>query len=171
MATTTLQPQIEARLGSTALMVTSEFAQLTAKQKAFVLAYISHGLTTGDYDATAAAQAAYDCAKPETARVLGWETLGKSKVKAVLNLHFRRSPEDSLNLILTDLHKAIRKSLRKDGVPSVATIESIKWYERQLRKFQPKNTEPEDDGIQRFAVGQIVEQDGRRYRIDAVPLE
>ncbi len=168
----TMQPQIEARLGSTALMATPEFAQLTAKQKAFVLHYISGGLTTGDYDATAAAQIAYNCAKPETARVLGWETLGKSKVKAVLNLHFRRSPEDSLNLILTDLHKAIRKSLKKTGEPSVATVEAIKWYEKQVRKFQPKNTEPEgDDGIPKFKIATRFKQNGVLYEVQAVEVK
>src|SRR5712692_8136982 len=105
-----------ARVRLAELLRTPEFGLLSEKQQVFCAALIASGFLTGRYDATAAAATAYKTKNPE---VLGAELLGQTKIKRVLDIHFQRSPMDS---ILADLAKAVKKSLRRGSKSRPATI-------------------------------------------------
>jgi hypothetical protein len=98
------------------LMRTPEFQTLSEKQGIFVARYVSSGFLTGRYDASDAAKTAYRTKNPE---VLGAELLGQKKIKRILDLHFGRTPMDS---ILADLEKAVKKSLRRGSKSRPSTI-------------------------------------------------
>lgn len=119
------------RVGLDELMATPEFALLTKKQQVFVAVLIVLGSMTGDYNAEEAASLAYGTVNGQ---VLGLELMQQSKIKRVLDIHFRRDPMDSL---LSDLHRAIKKALRKSTPPEQARAELgrvIEFYERESGK-------------------------------------
>jgi hypothetical protein len=159
-----VQPVEVERLSLPEVMADPNFVVLTEQQRAFVLKYLASGIATGNYDATAAAKAAYHCKSDNVARVLGWENLGRRRIRAVIDAYFKVSP---IRAILRDLQKAIHKSLRR-GVPSIATVRAIDFYERMMRKLEP---EVEQDGIQRFEIGQRFKQNGTLFEVQAVEVE
>lgn len=91
------------------LMCTPEFQTLTAKAQVFCAAYIASGMTTGRYDHIAAASVAY---KTSRADVVGAEMLGNRKIKAVLDIHFKRSGFDST---LVDLRSLLKRARRRNS--------------------------------------------------------
>ncbi len=157
----------ENRLHFSAIQSSVEFMALTERQQVWVLKYLADGMTTGRYDAAAATMAAYNPKDMKTAAVMGWQMLNRRHVKKVLDLHFKISPMGSL---LIALEKAIHKSLRRDGTPTVATQRAIEFYERAMRKLQPKQSE-KIDGVQRFVIGQRFKQNSQLFEVKAVEAE
>jgi len=170
------------RMPLSEIVTRSEFQILTPKQQAFSARYIASGLSSGTYDAVGAVQTAY-ATSPANAVLLSYELLGNRKIKKVLDLHFGRTPLDAM---LSDLEKAIRKSLRKDsksGGLSIATVQALAFYERhtgqQIEAARGAATpiaEPEVhaevaelSAPARFKVGDIAILDGKtKIRVTAV---
>jgi phage terminase small subunit len=156
------------RVGIAAIMSHEFFQVLTEKQRTFVVRYISSGTATGLYDSVRAVRDAYGDVK--NAAVLSSQLLGQKKIKRVLDLHFGRteSPYDSM---MAELTKALKKSIRTDrktGSLSTATMRAMDFFEEHEKKKTAalKPAEPED-GVQKYAVGDVVLQDGKQYRIVA----
>jgi hypothetical protein len=114
------------RMSVIEIMRTPEFQTLSEKQSIFVARYISGGFLTGRYDATDAAATAYRTKNPV---VLGAELIGQSKIKRVLDLHFRRS---GLESILTDLRRAAKKSAKR-GITS-ETVRALAAFDKYVAK-------------------------------------
>jgi len=125
--------QITQRMSLAELKSRAEWQILTDKQKFFVQSYIASGIDTGTYDAQFAVQSAYDTSG-KTAVILSYELLANRKIKQVLDLHFGHTEMDSL---LADLAKAIKQSLRKNGLTD-ATTTAIKFFEKHAGGKLPK---------------------------------
>lgn len=79
---------------------TAEFQRLTPKQQLFIEHYIEGGMFDGHYDVVAATRTAYECKKPETARIMSYAMLANIRIIAVLNMHFNAEPvEEFLRLL------------------------------------------------------------------------
>jgi hypothetical protein len=157
------------RLDIAALMVMEEFQVLSERQRIFVIRYIASGTSTGVYDSLRAVHDAYGDVKNEA--VLSSQLLGQKKIKRVLDLHFGRTEPSQYDSMMAELTKALKKSLRTDrktGSLSTATMRAMDFYQahEQKKAAAVKPAEPED-GVQRFAIGDIVRQDGKQYRIVA----
>jgi len=99
------EPRSPLRLAD--LMRTPEFMSLTERQQVFVARYVSGGFLNGRYNATDAAATAFRTRNPE---VLGNELLGQTKIRAVLDLLFRRDPLES---VLANLRYLLKRSNRR----------------------------------------------------------
>ena len=154
-----------------------EFQCLTPKQQAFLSRYISSGLLTGCYDASAATAAVYRTT-PKNATIMSYEILGNRKIKAVIDLHFRRSEFDS---IMDDLARAARLSIARDlkhgGSLSIATIKAVQILRNYARQnpgagiVAPESETasiPEPEAKIEYHIGQKITQDGIRYRVTKV---
>jgi len=104
------------------LMNTPEFRILTGQQQAFLARYI-----VGGYNAIEACKFAYAGKSTKNAELRAYQLLGNKRLRAVLDLHFRRSAMESL---LEDLHIAIKKSLRRDRGLSPDTTKAIEFFEQ-----------------------------------------
>lgn len=154
-----------------------EFQCLTSKQQAFLSRYISSGLLTGCYDATAAVASVYRTT-PKNAVVMSYEILGNRKIKAVMDLHFRRSELDS---IMDDLGRAARLSIARDlkngGSLTIATIKAIQLLKSHARQNPDAGIdvlesetapEPRPEAKIEYQIGQKITQDGVRYRVTKI---
>jgi hypothetical protein len=171
------------RLQLSELMCTPEWMMLTEKQKVFCSTLISTGLSTGTYDSLAAALEAYDIhTDPNTgaksmknAQIISCQLQGNKRVKALLDLHFGRSPVDSL---LSDAVSAVQQSLRADKKRqrlSVATVKGLQFLNSVSRgcavaeldepATEASSTEKQEP---RFKVGDLCMQNEMKFRITAV---
>jgi len=144
----------------------AEFQILTPKQQNFVGSYIESGRRTGTYDALAAVQSAYQVAV-KNAVIMSYELLGNRKITAVLNLHFGRTEFDS---ILTDLGRALSKTLKKDaktGSLSVATSKALEFYERHVVPKTPGTAPIESETP--FTEKEVI-RDGKRLLVRITEL-
>jgi hypothetical protein len=159
------------RMEISELVKRAEFQILTIKQQTFVRAYVESGMTTGTYDALSAVQSAYEVAA-KNAVILSYELLGNRRIKAVLNLHFGRTEFDS---ILTDLERALSKTLKKDakaGSLSVATSKALEFYERHVKTSispvaEPTSEKETESSVQKFPIGAVIVQDDKKYLVKA----
>lgn len=88
------------RLPFAEIRETAEFQRLTPKQQLFIEHYIEGGMFDGHYDVVAATRTAYECKKPETARIMSYAMMANIRIIAVLNLHFNAEPvEEFLRLL------------------------------------------------------------------------
>jgi hypothetical protein len=171
------------RLSLEELAERREWQVLSERQRMFVIAYITSGIEQGFYDAETAARMAYDVKSHGSgAKRLGCQLVGHKKVKAILDLHFGTKP-DPLESILSDLRKAIRKSL-KSGKITVATQKAIEFYEKHAgvsiavpEPSRVKSETPEPEPIQAkrpiteeppFEVGDRIKQGSKIYIVKAV---
>jgi hypothetical protein len=152
-----------------------EWCLLSDKQRMFCISFIESGLSTGFYDAETAARMAYDVKSyGPSARVLGNQLLTHIKIKKIIDLHFGRTP-DPLNEILSDLRKAIRKSL-KTGTISVATQKAIEFYEKHAGMSvavpEPSQVKAENPEAPSLAPeGQIDKRELKRREKEAAEAE
>jgi len=158
------------RMGITELMALEAFQVLTEKQRTFVVRYIASGTTTGTYDSLRAVHDAYG-ADVKNASVLSSQLLGQKKIKRVLDLHFGRTEPSPYDSMMMELTKALRRSIKHDkktGSLSTATMRAMDFFEAHEKQKAAalKPTEPED-GVQRFAIGDVIVQDGKKYRVAA----
>ena len=153
-----------------------EFQCLTPKQRSFISRYISSGLLTGVYDASAATAAVYKTT-PKNAVVMSYEILGNRKIKAVIDLHFRRSEFDS---IMDDLARATRISMARDlkqGGLSIATVKAIQLLKSHARQNPdagidvPKAETQPDEPKKTFVVGDHVWQAGVEYVVTKLKVD
>jgi hypothetical protein len=159
------------RMEISELVKRAEFQILTIKQQRFVRSYIESGASTGTYDALSAVQSAYQVAA-KNAVILSYELLGNRKIKAVLNLHFGRTEFDS---ILTDLERALSKTLKRDaktGSLSVATSKALEFYERHVKTptspvAEPTSEKETESSAQKFPIGAVIVQDDKKYLVKA----
>jgi hypothetical protein len=107
-----------------ALILTPEFRVLNDHQRKFVVRYVEDGLASSGYDAVAALKHAYGPVK--NTEIREYHTLRNKTVKKVLDLHFRRSPLES---ILADLQRAARKSVKLKLGLTPATVKALAAFE------------------------------------------
>jgi hypothetical protein len=137
--------------------------RLTLAQKIFVKAYILN-----DGNAVDACRKAYPEAKASSIRSMGWEVRHSKNVVACLDWWAGR--DDRARMI-----EIITKQLEAAEIGGVAASKFAAQLERLLlgapeagrRPGEPK----EESDSQRFKVGDVVEQDGKRYRIEAVEVQ
>lgn len=96
---------------------TTEFQLLTPKQRLFVSHYVECGMQDGKYDAIAATRTAYECKKPESARVMSYAMMNNIRIVAALNRHFNTEP---LEAFLVQVDRAIRN--KKLGVSQLNAL-------------------------------------------------
>jgi len=161
---------VNERTGITEIMKAECFQVLTEKQKTFCVRYIVSGTQTGTYDALKAVQESYGVSI-KNAVSLGCQLLGQQKIKRVLDLHFGRPAPNEYDLMMAELTKALKKSIRHDkktGSLSTATMRAMDFFEaHEKQKAAAAKPAESEDGVQRFAIGEIVRQDGKQYRIVA----
>jgi hypothetical protein len=93
------------RLSMKEVAQTSEYQQLTNKQKLFVMTYIVGGIDTGEYDAVGACQTAYKCKSREIARIMSYSLMRNISIVSVVNLHFNATPTEAF---MKEIDRAIR---------------------------------------------------------------
>ena len=136
------------------------FLDLTERQKLLVESFIVSG-----GDRTFAVQAAYHVANRESARALSYEMLSGTYVTDVLNTFWGRTPREILQ-------QQVDRLCRKKK-PTVAEVNALR-LKCELAGFTPENM-PRVNGYQpkpkQFEIGQIVLQDGTRFRVTRVDSE
>ena len=161
-----------------------DFQGMTVAQQAWVRAYLTSGETTGTYDAIAATRAAYPATSAQHLSSRACHVQSHKKVKHILNIAFGQ-PETELDLILSDLGRALRKSIRNDikkgGSLSIATTRALDFYERHTwQKLTPSASRQEgpaapiterDSASPKFKVGDLVRQEGSVYRITSLDAD
>ena len=118
-----------ARIPLSDLMATPEFQSLTLKQQIFIARLVARGSQTGTYDPVDAATIAY---QTKNAAIMGPELLGQTKIRRVLDIHFGRSPLDS---ILADLQRAAKKSANV-GALTPKTVRLLKKFEAYVMEHR-----------------------------------
>ena len=143
----------------TALTTSMPWKRLTLAQKVFVKAYILN-----DGNALDAARKAYPEASAVSIRSMGWEVRHNPKVVAALD--WWTGKDDRARLI-----ELVKKQIESAEAGSVAASRLLAQLERLTvgasigRPPEPKDGEPT------FAIGTVLEQNGVRYRVEAIPME
>ena len=184
MATTHLavQPEVNQRMNAQELSQTVEFAHLSPKMAAWVLAYVQSFLDTGTFDPLSATKASYHCSNDESARTFGYQLMANAKILLTLNRFFGESPEQSF---LKQVEKAIYS--RRLTIAQVRALELLcranGWANGIPRSKNIKLSEPEvaedaeaDESsvalaAQLFPIGAVIVQDGKRYEVKAEEIE
>jgi hypothetical protein len=96
----------------------------------FVTHYVQHGLSSGTYDAVAAIRFAFG-QDTNRADLRAYQLLRSKTVRRVLDLHFRR---DGLEVILSDLQRAARKSVKLGLGVTPATVKALATFEAYITK-------------------------------------
>jgi hypothetical protein len=146
-----------------------EFSTRTRAQQLWLKAYFTSLDVTGRADAVSATKIAYPLVAQQNLASRACHIAANKGVRKILNLAFHRNELES---VLPDLKEAITKSISADlaggkGL-SIATQRIIQMYEKQVRLAHAKELE---SAVPTFAIGSIVEQDGKKYRIDATEVE
>jgi hypothetical protein len=168
------------------LTQTVEFRRLTRKQAGWVSTYIQGYLETGIFDSLAATKATYECCSLASFQALGSHLKSQPKIKAVVDL-FLGSAHRDIAFDLLEIQRAIDaadpgsiaaqrliilKARLKHGLR--ATVKNpaeapAPQPETSTPQSDPApSPDPESHESRRFKVGDIVTQDGERYRITAV---
>lgn len=147
-----------------------EFAAMSAGQQMWIRAYFTSLETTGRADTAAAIRIAYPATAPQNIASRACHVLSHKKIKAVLAIAFNKPV---LASILPGLDEALKKSIAADlkaGGLTIATQRAIQFYEHQVRLSRAKEAE---DATPRYAIGSVLEQDGKRYRVvvEEIPHE
>jgi len=157
------------RLALAEIVELPEFFACTAAQKQWVRAYFTSLEVTGRADAVSATRISYPSVAQQNLASRACHIAANKKVKAILALAFHRP---QLSSVLPDLDEAIKKSiasdLRNGGGLSVATQRMVQFYEKEVRMARAREAE---DAQEKYAVGSIIEQGGKKYRIDATEVE
>jgi hypothetical protein len=120
-----------------------EYQCLTPRQRVFIDTLLTLGESSGTYDALLATRVAFPNARPSSIVVRASQVQSHPKVKRLLNIYFGR-PEVDDDPFFDELKAAIRKSIRRDGGLSVATLKAIQFYEaRTGLKAVASEPEPE----------------------------
>jgi hypothetical protein len=168
--------QSKNRLSLTAIMALPEWQLLTSQQQTFLGKFLASGLSTGEYNALSAVKTAYRVSE-KNAPSLASHLLGQRKVRRLLDLHFGRSPVDSM---LEDLEKSIQKSLRtdrKNGRLRTSTVKAASLLVRYAKKATDAELETSTAGLdspeapQAFPIGAVITQDGKKYRVVAEEIQ
>ena len=109
---------VSERMTLAELEQTREYQRLTPKQRLFVATYCESGRADGRYDPVAAVKTAYECLKPNSARVMSYWLLSNIRIIAVLNLHFKAKPIDEF---LVTIDRAINNNRL-----TIAQIQALK---------------------------------------------
>jgi hypothetical protein len=111
------------------LTETPEFLKLSPLQRRFVVFYAAHGLETGEYNALLAVRDAIGESKPNL-QVRASQLLNNSRVRRVLDLHFKRS---ELQVLLDSIPRAAKKS-NKLGLLSPAVGKALIAFEKFVQE-------------------------------------
>lgn len=144
--------------------------RLSTKQRIFVSAFVcSNG------DVKWAVGKAYPKAKKSSLSAMAWELLKSPRVRAVLDLYDGRESHENLVTL-------VRDQLSHAEAGSVAAQRLLAQLERlTIKQYESENSAPSagSDATPvpsgpgdrpRYAVGDIVEQGGHRFRIEAAEL-
>jgi len=137
--------------------------RLSLAQKVFVKAYILN-----DGNALAAAKIAYPKASPVSIRSMGWETRHAKNVEAALN--WWAGKDNRARMI-----ELVEKQIAAAEPGSVAASRLLAQLERLTlgsavgQHGAPKETP--SDGVQRYAVGDVVTQNGHMFQIVAQEIK
>jgi hypothetical protein len=145
------------------LVRSNPWQRLTTQQKVWTSAFIANGGST-----SSATMKAYPRAKKSSVPAMSWELLKNPRIRAVLD--FWAGKDDRVRMV-----EIVRKQLDAAEPGSVSASRLTQQLERLLlgapeagrRPGEPKK----ESDSQRFKVGDVVEQDGKRYRIEAVEVQ
>jgi hypothetical protein len=137
--------------------------RLSQPQKAFVCAFVSNG-----GNAKEATRRAYPAAKKTSISPLTWEILKSPRVRAVLDLYENRANREKII-------EAVKANLDVAEKGSVAAQRLLSQLERLVLGAESENPSapsaaPAPGERPKYAVGEIVRQHGKRFRIEAVEL-
>lgn len=174
----TLSPS---RLPLSEIIGLPEFQTITSSQRSFISRYISSGAVSGTYDPVSAVKSAYKVSEKNAAG-LASRLLAHKKIQRILDLHFGRTAQTEMDTLLVALAKAIKISIRRDmkagGTLSVATMKAMQFYESHVaeaKRAAVAVAEPQEgetqDSVQKFAIGSVIEQEGKRYRVVATEIK
>lgn len=141
------------------LSVSKEFLLLTTKQRRWVNEFISTG------DALGATRTAYGDSRPDSyVAMLTGKLLDAPNVRAVLSLFYGRTEKEQF---LLDLQQTIARE--KGGAAKVA---AMRMFARLKFGIEAENPDPGDPAdtespVQKFAIGTVLVQDDKRYRVVA----
>jgi hypothetical protein len=162
-----MAPEIESELesnfesGTVGQRAAAALRLLTIRQRDWVVRFVSTG------NALASTRAVYRCKTDGSARVQSYALKSHPKIKRVLAVL------DGVTEREIFLRK-LEKSIDAADPGSVAQMRLHSLYARVAfghtdgRSIRPEKADAEDDdGVQKFAVGSVVQQGGKRYKIVA----
>jgi hypothetical protein len=155
-----------------------EFQCLTPRQRVWVETLLTSGETTGTYDTLLATRTAFPDARPRSIVVRASQVQSHLKVRRLLNIYFGR-PEEGADPFFDELKKAIRKTIKRDGI-TIAVQRAISFYVAKTGMKPVPEIEPEGSAAPvvvvvppaKFVVGQrVTEKDSEGRDHTAVITE
>jgi hypothetical protein len=148
------------------LALRPDFKGLTFGQQEFIRVYLSTG-----GDAKSGVLAAFPLTADKNIRTRISHIMSQPTVRRLIEIASGVSERDS---ILAEVGDAIRKSMRHDlkggGSLSIASKDLIKFFVEQLG--QPLTRADESvDGSQKYAIGSLIRQNGKVFRVIAQEVE
>ena len=141
--------------------------KLSPAQQVFVAAFVA--LNGNAKEATRRAYPAVR-SKPKSVQAMTWGLLKSPRVRAVLDLYEGRgSREQLIELVRAHLEKADPGGVAAQRL--LAQLQSLTLgYESETPAPSGPDAAPAPGERQRFAVGDVIEQDGHRFQIQAVQI-
>lgn len=136
------------------------YLALTEKQQTLVEIFIRTG------SRLESVLAAYSCKSREQARVMSYTIFSNPAIIAALAVARGEDPEKAK--FLAELERAITKPKSQARLTALRLLAQIRGYIPSAA--EPVKDEPKADEPQKFGIGDLVEQDGVQYRIEAVPV-
>jgi hypothetical protein len=160
--------------------IASLLREMTPKQRAWIQKFI----TTSD--ALVTTKAVYKCKSDQNARILSYEIRKNPKVVAVLDVLNGASESDSrltasaseqkkqakkvrryLKKLAKDLDLAEPGSTARQRLHALYARVAFNVGDGRLVRGLVADSDEDDDGVERFKIGETFKQDGKRYKVVA----